>query len=344
MFEPQMLPRTLEAVERDVTAPRSQVRLAAVLDARRHTSGEDRDRAVAALTRALREDATAEVRAEAALGLADAAAEQAVEALVEAYERDAALSVRQRALLALGECLGADAPRVERVRVERVLAKAAASEEPSLRFQALIARARVAFTEFEATLPRALRDEDAEVRYIALRLAEEHRERLGVEPVRRGALEALRDASPAVRAAAAIVLARLGDERGDAALVEAVGNPTLDLEDRGACIELCGERGLQRAVPALAREAYGRLGWRGGPLAWQALVALSRLGEARAAQKILSGLRAWSRDRRTFAVVAAGHARLSAARQTLLAWRGDARQAEPEAVEQALARLEEGAR
>jgi HEAT repeat protein len=75
------------------------------------------------------------------------------------------------------------------------------------------------------------------------------------------------------------------------------------------------------------------------PFAWQARVALARLGHDRARQGILKGLRAWTRDVRTLAVAAAGRARLTEARALIETMRGDPERADPEAVEVALGLL-----
>jgi HEAT repeat protein len=105
-------------------------------------------------------------------------------------------------------------------------------------------------------------------------------------------------------------------------------------------MELCAELGLEAARPGLAARAWG--GWLGSasPLAFQARVALARLGDERARDHILRGLSSWSRETRTRAVAAAGQARLEAARARLLQMRGDESRADPESVSEALRALD----
>jgi hypothetical protein len=103
-------------------------------------------------------------------------------------------------------------------------------------------------------------------------------------------------------------------------------------------MELVGQRGLAGARAGLARRAFG-LSSLVSPLRWHALVALARLGDERARRTILRGLDAWTRDARTLAVAAAGRAGLCDARPKIDAFRGDARRADPDAVNEALGAL-----
>jgi hypothetical protein len=102
MFGLPPLPRTLEAALRDAEHREARVRLSALADLVRLAQTSERERATLALIAMLRSDAHAEIRAEAAIGLADAAATGARAALVAALD-DPMLRVRQLALLALGE-------------------------------------------------------------------------------------------------------------------------------------------------------------------------------------------------------------------------------------------------
>jgi hypothetical protein len=111
------------------------------------------------------------------------------------------------------------------------------------------------------------------------------------------------------------------------------------VDDEAIAVELCGQLGLQDAVPGLMRRAFGVLGGR-TPASWHARVALAELGHERAKNVILRGLSAWSRDARTLAVAAAGRARLQEARALLEGMSGDPSRAEPEAVRDALAALD----
>jgi hypothetical protein len=112
-------------------------------------------------------------------------------------------------------------------------------------------------------------------------------------------------------------------------------DPGPDLEE---ALELVGTLGLEGARGGLERRAFG-LASRLNPLLWHARVALARLGDERARRAIVKGLDAWTRDARTFAVVAASRAGLREAIPKIRSFHGDARRAEPEAVEEALAAL-----
>ncbi len=329
------LPRTLEAALRDVSSPKPAVRADALRDLCRY--GEDqRERVVRALESALREDEAAPVRSAAALGLADLEAREALPTLLVAVEDDDP-HVRQMAITALGEI--GDPRATERLR------RALADTRPEVRFQAAIAFPRVCASGADAVeaLVRATRDADPLVRQIALRMAEEIGAEQGhVDAAVLERAQALLDDGPAVvRVAAAVVLARGGDDTVPAhPVLIGVANgvvETTDGEDEAAAIELCGELGLEAALPGLERRAFGgMMGMFRDRFAWHARVALARMGHARAAQTILRELGSWDRDQRTLAVAAAGRARLAVARQAIVGMRGDAERADPDAIEEAL--------
>jgi hypothetical protein len=209
----------------------------------------------------------------------------------------------------------------------------------------------------EGALALAVTDHDAEVRHVALRLLEERAtpddttEEGKIAPsdaVRSVARAALSDPVLRVRVAAAILLGKACDRGGAPVLVEAVerglgaprsGLDSLDPEDEQTAITLTGELGVAAARPALLRRLQKRIFGR-DRFVFDVRIALARLGEPRATDEILKGLGARSRDDRTLAVVAAGRARLGSARDALIAMQQDARRAEPQAVEDALALLE----
>jgi HEAT repeat protein len=337
------LPRTLTAAERDATHPRETVRRSAVDDLARHAArGEAR--AIASLATLLAEDSVAAIRGAAALALADAGAESAARAVLDATSDDA-LWVAQMALVALGELHSGldDAGSARaRLRLEVLLG----SSDAELRYQALIAWCRIAPSDADTALERGFDDPDAEVRYIALRLAEDRwAAQEGFDPGARGRCRrALQDPSPRVRGAAAIVLGRFGDDAGRSELVRVVaGSAGASADDVQAAIELCADLGVTESGRALGRRAFGAL-LTGDPFAWHARIALSRLGSRRARDTILRGLGAWSRDARTLAVVAAGRAGLREAVATLEGMRRDPRRAEVGAVEEALDRIGGGSR
>jgi HEAT repeat protein len=346
------LPRSLAATFRDAQSPKPRVRLSAIADLVRWAASDERERCVDELVTLLGTDPDPEVRAAAALALADADAERGLAPLLAAATQGAP-RVRQMALVAIGELAepGQDA-------AVGALRAGLDSELPALRFQALVAAHRL-FEDapLQPELDRALGDSEAKVRYVACRIVEERyfgaargaptRE---AAPVSEQALEASRerwlgalrerlgDADPAVALAAAIPLARSGSEPARARVVAALNGAgsAEQLEDEQAAIELCADLGLMAARPGLVVRAWGGLFGGSSPLAFQARVALARLGDVRARGHILRGLSAWSRGARTRAVAAAGQARLEAARPRLLEMRGDERQADPESVSEAL--------
>jgi len=339
------LPRSLEATLRDAHNPKPRVRLSAVGDLVRWAAGEERERCIAELVTLLARDPDLEVCAAAALGLADAGATESLGSLIAAAEHGSP-RVRQMALVALGELAEPGQPSVS-----GVLRASLDSDLPALRFQALVAAHRL-FEEpaLQPELERALGDVEAKVRYVACRIVEERYFAPGAaetpEASRAALLEALRerlgDSDPAVALAAAIPLARSGSELARDCVVTALNRAqgSAQQEDEQAAIELCAELQLNAARPGLRARAWG--GFIGGasPLAFQARVALARLGDARACGHILRGLSSWSRDTRTRAVAAAGQARLEAARPRLLEMRGDDTRADPESVNEALRALD----
>jgi HEAT repeat protein len=340
MLTPSPLPRTLGAAVRDATHRRLEVRVSAVRDLGRLAKGEDRARALETLARVLADDESIAVRCEVLLALADARARECVDAVVDAAEHSVP-RIRQMGLVALGELA-----TVEDRRACQVIEAALAAEEPALRFQALVALHHVARDRAMPSVLGALEDEDDHVRYVALRIAEEQWLKESSAPVPPEALDAakhaLADESARVRLAAAILLARAGDMSGSDVIVRAVdaGVGAAEPEDAQAAIELAGELGLSGARRGLERRAWGLFGVSRDPFAWQAKVALARLGDERARAGILKGLRAWTRDTRTLAVAAAGHARLGEARALIEAMRGDQDRADPDAVAEALALID----
>lgn len=331
------LSRTLGAALRDVEHPKQHVRLAAARDLGRLARERGRSECLAALVQLLENDCVAAVRAEAAVALADAAASECAPVLVRAFDDDN-LGVRQMALLALAEVGSGTEPEIE-----RIVRRAVGGDWPELRFQGLIAGHRLLRDRVFPQLVAATGDDDHHVRYIAWRLLEEEPNASLDDRARGEVLErartALVDPVLAVRLAAAILLSRSGSMDGGRVIAEALnGHEPLHPDDEQEAIDCAGEYGFVRARPGLERRARG--GWLvGQPFAWQARVALARLGDASARHAIVRALRAYSRDKRTLAVVAAGRARLLDARPLLEAMRHDPAKADPEAVEESLAAL-----
>jgi hypothetical protein len=93
-------------------------------------------------------------------------------------------------------------------------------------------------------------------------------------------------------------------------------------------------------VPGLSRRAWGGFLTR-DPFSYESRIALARMGDPRARAAIVKGLSSWSRDTRTLSVVAAGRAHLAEARPRLSEMRGNPGFAEPESVDEALAKIDE---
>lgn len=349
MFGLSPLPRTLRAALRDAQHKKQEVQLSAIRELGQLATGDGRLEACAVLLTALRSESFA-VRAEAALALADARAREHLAELILLTE-DKHPRVRQMALLALGE-LGDPGDSTTLAAVERHLQ----DERPGIRFQSLVALFRVSGERAEPHIIQGITDPDSEVRYISLRLAEEHwlgatigrDERAdsslseSLPPVvTEAALLALRDDAAQVKLSAAILLSRSGNPAGDSIIVHALNasQKIRELDDEQASVELAGQRRLLDARPGLERRAWRGWGMARHPFAWHARVALARMGDPRAKAAIVRGLNSWMRDERTSAVAAAGQARLYEARELVLKMDGDERMADPQAVADALRTL-----
>jgi HEAT repeat protein len=278
------------------------------------------------------------VRAAAALALADIDARTELAALVAASQDDDA-GVRQMALLGVGELA-----EVHHAEARAVAMRGLVDRVAAVRYQAVVALARL---QGEASLESLLvgsRDADPEVRHVAFRVAEEVFGGRAADAVPLALVQrargALRDDNRGVQVAAAILLATLGEEAGSERLVEVVndGRRFAHTEDEIIAVELCGQLQLRQAMPGLERRAFGFWGGR-APVGWHARVALAELGHPRAKQAILRALSAWSRDARTLAVAAAGRAKLQEALAILERMAGSPRRAEPDAVSDALAAI-----
>ena len=259
------------------------------------------------------------------------------EQIIEATE-DAHSHVRQMAFSTLGE--------LKDERALPLFENALKSEIPSHRFQAVMGLARTSRNpdRVRRVLVEATRDDDPLVRHIALRMAEE----LGddeqpVDPaIAKRARAMLEDDSDIVRVAAAVILARGGRRDGVHILCAVASREviTTEFDDEAAAIELCGELGLEDATAALVKRAFSRVILLShDPFAWHARVALAALKHPKGVKWVLDELNAWTRERRMLAVAAASRARLSEARATLEAMAGDEERADPDAVQEALARL-----
>lgn len=338
MLAPPPLPRTLEASVRDLDSAKPAIRVSAIADLLRHATADEavRERAIPLLQKRL-DDEQSKVRAAAAVGLADLSATDAVPALLRAVDDDDAY-VRQMVLNALGELGDVRAlPRLRRALTEK---------RPEMRYQAIIAFARIADDpdEIGRALLAATNDDDDAVVHIALRIAEE---RLDADkPVdarlvtRAKAL--LGASSPHLALVAAIFLGKSGDSAGNALLLRVVRGDKIkgespEKEDERAAIELVGELGLEEAEPHLARRAWGMMHFVRDTCVFHAKIALARMGHPRAVEEILKDLESPRPDVLGGAVVASGRARLIEARARIEALPAGA--ASPELVREAIARI-----
>ena len=339
MLAPPPLPRTLAACLRDLSSQKAQTRASAVRDLVRHAllSDETRTTSIPLFEKALRDDVSI-VRSGAAVALADVHASEALPALLVAVEDEDA-HVRQMALNALGEI----GDRRARARLSRALV----DSRPEVRYQAIIAFARVAKDEpadVALALESALGDKDHAIRYIALRLAEDHRLEAHTALAKRTRALLIDDQEDAkVTLAAAIFLARSGDDRARAALVAVVrdGAGGAEREDEQAAVELAGVLALREAIPYLERRAWGVTRLVRETCAWHSKIALASMRHERATREILDDLGSWRRDARQAAVVAAGRARLAEARAKIAAL-GDT--VDADLAKEALALIDLGAR
>ena len=339
MFGPPPLRRTVEASFRDLASQNSDVRQSAVNDLATHPlEGEEHAKATCELARLLGTDPSAAVRSASAVALADLRAHAAVPQLLLAVEDDHG-HVRQMALAALGEI----GEKSALARVERALG----DERPEVRYQATIAYFRLCGSEAESRLVAVFREKSADadeaIRYIALRLGEEHLTGTASASVLLDvAAERLEDESVEVVLAAAVVLGHAGDERAYEVLGEVIRNGTLrgvtvPKEDETEAIELAGRLGLEQLAPALARRAFGFARLLRDTCSLSARVALARMGDRRAIESLAADLEGSSADRRTLAIVAAGRSARPELRAVLQ--RG-IRPLDPELVAEALARLD----
>ncbi len=341
MFGLEQLPRTLAAARRDLAHRRRHVRLSVVNDLVRLSQPDraERGEALTLLGKLVADDSDPEVQARAAIGLADGEAGQEQIAVLLTAARSEHVGVAEMALAALREISPAGEPRVT-----RLVASLARSEHGALRFQAVGAAARLLDEPaFLGIFEAALADADAKVRGHALRVASE---RFGDElpsGVRRQARPALADQERWVRLAAAILLAPCGEEGASSVLVDAVnqGWKVPAPEDEQVIIELVGELELSDALPGLRRHARGWLGIVPGRFAWQAQVAMARLGDEGARRAITAGLGSRQFHVRAASALAVGRARLHGLRANVEALAREGK-LEPEVLERVLEDLADG--
>lgn len=302
---PSQLPRTFAACERDVSSDKADVRASAVSDLVAHTRDPStRTKSLELLAAALK-DPEAKVRARAAIALADGDGGHAhTDALIGAVSDDDD-EVRQLAITALGEV--GDERAVPR------LLKAAEDERASMRYQAVIALARLEIDEElrVKVLLRATSDEDFNIRYIAMRLAEEHSSKPAPERLRLRAVALLDDEERDVSVAAAIFLGHAGDDRGKPLLRRVVrAEIPVQREDEREAVELVGALGMHDLVPDLEKRAFGIARHVRDTCSFHALIALARLGHEGAIARIRKDLASKNEKKREAAAIAASRAHL----------------------------------
>ena len=273
-----------------------------------------------AALRAMLEDRSGAVRAQAMASLARTKDATALDAILARFE-DGDPTVRQVALIAAAE-LG------DRAALP-ALKEALASDRPEVRFQAVASIALLAPDEAAEALSGRVDDPDTEVR---AHLADA----LGAleDPRAAETLAALLDDdAPHVARGAAIGLARLGDARGVPQLIVA-------LDDRDRCLEAAWALGELKA--AEAREPLARLaGSFLKPLAFKAAAAaaLVRLGDERGVPALRGVLGALRWDARSYAVQLVGELRATELAPELAALARRPRGTDPVVLAEALAKL-----
>jgi HEAT repeat protein len=302
---PSPLPRTFAACERDVSSDKADVRASAVSDLVAHTRDPStRTKALELLAAALK-DPEAKVRARAAIALADGdGGHTHTDALIGATGDDDD-EVRQLAITALGEI--GDESAVPR------LLEAAEDERASMRYQSVIALARMAIDEELRTkvLLRATSDEDFNIRYIAMRLAEEHAAKPAPERLRLRAVAMLDDDERDVAVAAAIFLGHAGDDRGKPLLRKVVrAEIPVQREDEREAVELVGTLGMRDLVPDLEKRAFGIARHVRDTCSFHALIALAHMGHEGAIARIRRDLTSKNEKKREAAAIAASRAHL----------------------------------
>jgi HEAT repeat protein len=302
---PSQLPRTFAACERDVHAEKADVRASAVTDLVAHTRDPStRTRALELIAAALG-DAEAKVRARAAIALADGDGGHIhMDALIKARD-DADDEVRQLVITALGE-IGDD-------RAVPCLLRAAEDERASMRYQAVIAVARLEIDEEVRVkvVLRASSDEDFNIRYIAMRVAEEHFDKPPPERLRLRAVALLDDEERDVAVAAAIFLGHAGDDRCKPLLRQIVrAEIPVQREDEREAVELVGTLDMRDLSGDLEKRAFGLTRHVRDTCAFHATIALARMGHARAIASIKKDLASKSEKRREAAAIAASRAHL----------------------------------
>lgn len=302
MFQVALFPRTLAACKTDLEHRDPQVRLSVLKDLVKGEKPEERGARIALLAQAL-SDSHADVRRQALVALADFGAHEAIEDVLVLL-RDVEIGVRQMAVLCLGEL----AEPEDDVVIGRIASLLRAGD-PSLRYQALLAHAQLRPEEAADDLLQGLRDVDAEIRELAIRLVDEVllARDICVPPALEEAIRgALTDDNAHVRLQAELFFAAQGAHGPYEGISRVVSRQLRPKEprDEQMSIVYSGRLGLVAAKGGLERRAYGRFLASLDPFRFHALGALGRMGEEKALEKLRTILRTGSAIERNSAVQA----------------------------------------
>ena len=197
------------------------------------------ERAVAALSKALREDSDARVRRTAAWALGNIEDARAVPALVHAVKNDQDGEVRRTAVWALGQ--------IEDESAVPALTDLVRDRDVEMRRQAAWALGQIQAEAAVPALVTALRDSDAEVRSTAVWALGQIEAESAVEPL----TGLLNDATPEVRKQAVWALGQIEAESAVPALARVVREDR-DVETRQQAAWALGQIESASAVPALS--------------------------------------------------------------------------------------------
>ncbi|MGH7469926.1 MAG: HEAT repeat domain-containing protein [Longimicrobiales bacterium] len=200
--------------------------------------GQQEDpRAVAALSRALREDTDAQVRKSAAWALGQIEDARAVPALSEALRRDRDVEVRRTAVWALGE--------IESANAIDALFDAMNDADREVRAQSVWALGQIQDARAVPALTAAMRDTDLEIRRQAVWALGQIEDRAAVPAL----TQLLRDADAQVRRQAIWALGQIEDASAVPALTQALRDT--DAEVRHQAVWALGQIETQEAVEPL---------------------------------------------------------------------------------------------
>lgn len=324
MFSLPPLRRTFSAALRDLASERPEVRASAARDL--VLTGDEAPRRAADALSPLLRDPVADVRAAALEALGGLDAGHLIDPIAACFD-DADSNVRQRAVMAVADLGGSSALARLRAAIDHA--------EPDVRYQCLLGIAQHQPSEGVSLALKALDSTDPWIAAEAALLlgqrlcpkaASEHPP-LG-EDDRARVLDALarkiEGAPSAEQRVAVFALARVGDARGLAALIELVASSpdeTMFDEDHSLfdAIDMLG--GAQGALAPKAVEALRRHALRMLPTERRAFAraALVRHGDPGYSEEITELLGSALGSRRNLGVRMAHLARLSAASETIAA-------------------------